>query len=127
MSITPTDCSLDDRPIQGNDEVICFGAPDYEVQTFGCPIRADHCPGGTLWRSSSKKLKMKENLLPDESSAAAGAFNTPKRLPSGGRSKFTLPRRSVNCPGDQRRGLPGLNDSPETLYGATINYLSAVR
>jgi hypothetical protein len=36
MSVTPTDCSLDDRPIQGNDEVICFGALDYEVvQMFG--------------------------------------------------------------------------------------------
>jgi hypothetical protein len=43
----------------------------------------DHFPDGTLCRSSSKKLKMKENLLPDESSVVAGAFSTAKRLPSG--------------------------------------------
>jgi hypothetical protein len=47
----------------------------------------------------SKKLKVKENLLPNESSAAAGAFNTPKRLPSGCRSKFTLSEVFRELPG----------------------------
>jgi|SRR6201993_5192589 len=27
MSVAPTDCSLDDRPIQRRNDVICFGAP----------------------------------------------------------------------------------------------------
>src|SRR5262249_28443463 len=27
MSVAPTDCSLDDRPIRRRNDVICFGAP----------------------------------------------------------------------------------------------------
>src|ERR1700675_1524648 len=47
-----------------------------------------HFPGGSLRRSSSKKLKMKLTLFTAAVCSVPGAFSTAKRLPSGCRSKL---------------------------------------
>jgi hypothetical protein len=60
-----------------------------EILLDGLADRGDHfVPGGSLRRSSSKKLKMKLTLFTAAFCSAPGAFNTAKRLPSGCRSKL---------------------------------------
>jgi hypothetical protein len=44
MSVAPTNCSLDDKPIQRRNDVICFGAPITEsfVRQNGRVSLEDH-------------------------------------------------------------------------------------
>src|SRR3989304_2640335 len=83
--------------------------------------RPQFVPGGSLRRSSSKKLKMKLTLFTAAVSSAPGAFNTAKRLPSGCKSKLEMPPPrvaedgSVNWPGDQSCGLSARKETPEAV------------
>src|ERR1700730_1459927 len=71
--------------------------------------------GGSLRRSSSKKLKMKLSLFSAGLRSVSGAFSTAKRLPSGCKSKLNSALWLVNWPGDQSCGLSAWKESAEVV------------
>src|SRR5882762_4420857 len=97
--------------LRQSEQLSCDGGKPLPRHAGLCR-RRQFLPGGTLLRSSSKKLKMKQTLLTALASPATESFSTAKRLPSGCTSKFEYGPRPVNWPGDQSWGLLAWKESP---------------
>jgi hypothetical protein len=93
MSVAPTDCSLDDRPIQRRNDVICFGAPITESSAtrlrlmFGCKFTlalaiCAHLSLQKLQSSGTRDFRVpSDRFLKLRQKLCGSERATPERLP----------------------------------------------